>query len=494
MLLLFGALSADTVSSGQLKWIRQFGDGNVTEAIAVSTVGNNEYVFGLTSGAVPGQSNLGSLDVFVIKYDGSGNVVWARQFGSTGHDEGRGVATSTGVYISGGTLGSFPGQVNLGGIDAFVSKYDLDGNAIWNHQFGTAGEDIAWGMAADDSAIFVGGYTRGTFPGQNRSGSYDAFLTKFDPNGTQIWTVQFGSSGSDEVIAVAVNGADIYVAGLVEGSLPGQVNLGGVDGFVRKYSANGTEVWTRETGTPYFDALAAIAVAPDGFYTAGVTGGSFGNNANKGGEDWFVQRYDGDGNRMWTVQFGTNGSDYAIAVAYSQERVYVAGRVAGALQNQTYWGADDAFVSELDTDGNEVWSSQFGTPATDFAVGLAVDGPNLFVAGHTDGNLSIHQSAGIDKTTGYVLKIETSAPRVITTTQTTTITRPAVTTTQRTTVTVTTSLTPEPIPSTVTTTLVTTSIVQQGYEDYTPYLLVGLGIAILGLSIGVALRTRIRKR
>jgi hypothetical protein len=82
--------------------------------------------------------------------------IWSREFG-TELDEGElDVAThSTGVYVSGYTAGSFPGFTNAGDVDAFIAKFDHNGDELWNVQFGTSEGDSASSIAVDDSGIYA---------------------------------------------------------------------------------------------------------------------------------------------------------------------------------------------------------------------------------------------------------------------------------------------------------------------------------------------------
>src|SRR5262249_53331686 len=156
------------------------------------------YVAGSTSATLPGQSRVGNNDVFVRKYDLDGGEMWTRQFGTSETDFIQAISVNpSGVYLAGYTYGVFTtGGGSSGGIDAFVRRYDLNGTEIWTRQFGTSAEDQATGIALDVSGVYVAGYTYGVFPGAAGAGSIDAFVRKYDLNGAEVWTQQFGTSGS----------------------------------------------------------------------------------------------------------------------------------------------------------------------------------------------------------------------------------------------------------------------------------------------------------
>src|SRR2546425_1032036 len=111
-------------------------------AVGIAVDASGVYVAGLTWDALPGQTSAGSGDAFLRKYDASGNVLWTRQFGSSDFDQADNVAVdASGAYVAGVTAGAFPGQTSAGSADAFVIKYDTSGNVLWTRQFGSSGYD-----------------------------------------------------------------------------------------------------------------------------------------------------------------------------------------------------------------------------------------------------------------------------------------------------------------------------------------------------------------
>ncbi len=170
-------------SAGVALWTRQFGTASNDYEWAVAVDGSGDvYVAGATLGVLDGAS-VGNYDAFVRKYSSAGVALWTRQFGTALYDLGRSVAVDvTGnVYIAGYTTGALEGT-NSGGSDVFVREYDSAGNVVWSGQSGTAGYDYGYGVAVDSSGlVYVAGYTSGTWPGQTNAGGADAFVTSFYP-------------------------------------------------------------------------------------------------------------------------------------------------------------------------------------------------------------------------------------------------------------------------------------------------------------------------
>jgi hypothetical protein len=118
-------------ASGVRQWTRQLGTTTGETGRHVATdAGGNVYVTGRTVAALDGQTWAGGGDSFVVKYDASGVRQWTRQFGTAADDYGNGVAIDAGgnVYVAGFTLGALDGQPSAGGLDVFVVKYDGSGN------------------------------------------------------------------------------------------------------------------------------------------------------------------------------------------------------------------------------------------------------------------------------------------------------------------------------------------------------------------------------
>ena len=270
------------------------------------------------------------------------DILWTRQFGTTDDDEAVDAAIDIAgnLYVVGSTSSALPGQTSLGSRDAFVRKYNSDGEELWTRQFGTQAWDEAWDVAVDDAGnLYVVGWTLGALPGQSHLGRGDAYLRKYDGDGNELWTRQFGSEDNDKARGVRLDSAgDLYVAGDTEGAPPHLTLLGRWDAFVIKYDSDGNELWTRLFGTKTVDEALGVAVDGAGnvYAVSGTMGALPGAQTQFGGRDAFVRGYDGDGNELWTRQFGTLGWVEAIEVAVDGEgNLYVVADTSGTLPGQT---------------------------------------------------------------------------------------------------------------------------------------------------------------
>src|SRR5215212_3597678 len=135
-------------------------------------------------------------------------IEFIRQFGTSSNDIANDVFadSSRGVYVVGTTGGTFPGQTDEGNIDAFIRKYNADGDEEWTRQFGTSEGATANGVSADSSGgVYVVGFTNGELPGQTDEGIRDAFIRKYNADGDEEWTRQFGTSGIDDASGVSAD-------------------------------------------------------------------------------------------------------------------------------------------------------------------------------------------------------------------------------------------------------------------------------------------------
>jgi hypothetical protein len=237
------------------------------------------YVVG-SAGPLPGQSYAGGpTDAFLRAYDDDGTPVWTRQFGSSASDFAWDVSVhETGIYVAGFAKAAVSGQTYAGGpSDVVVRKYDFDGNEAWTRQFGTEGDDTAQtgGVAADDTGVYVSGSTDGALPGQSKAGDSDAFVRKYDFDGNARWTRQYGTPGYDDAHGIAVFDGAAYVVGNTYGALPGvtkQTHAGDGDAYIRRYDGEGTETWTLQTGTAGFEEFFGVFADETGVYVVGFEG------------------------------------------------------------------------------------------------------------------------------------------------------------------------------------------------------------------------------
>ena len=185
--------------------------------------------------------------------------------------------------MSGTTGGNLEGQTNSGGYDAFIAKYNTDGTKAWTRLLGSSSYDGAWAVTTGlDGSIYLSGHTNGSLDGENNSGGLDAFITKFNANGTKIWTKLLGSSSDDPVRAITtgIDGA-IYVSGMTLGNLDGETNTGSWDAYITKFSDTSTSFTSTIDISTAASAASSISAIDDAINKTNVCRATLGSYINR---------------------------------------------------------------------------------------------------------------------------------------------------------------------------------------------------------------------
>jgi hypothetical protein len=315
--------------TGTVLWTRQFGTAQQEEATRVAADGTGLTVIGATDGKLTGSHVpvLGINDIFVRRYDRTGAVEWTRQIGTDAEETVGDVAAGpAGIVIAGGTSGDITGPSH-GMHDVLVRRYSRTGATVWTRQFGTGENDSGSAVAIDDAGITVGGGTDGDLVGANHGPFTDAFLRRYDFEGNVLWTRQWGQEGDDQVLSLAADATGITAVGYTTvdatGDHPSQA-------FIRRYDRSGTLLWTHSFGTKESEIAWGVAADPTALTVTGYTYGKL-DGQHLGGFDVFVRRYDRAGNVVWRTQFGTTGADLGIGVAANASGFAVVGHTSGSL-------------------------------------------------------------------------------------------------------------------------------------------------------------------
>jgi hypothetical protein len=263
----------------------------------------------------------------------------------------------------------------------------------WSRQFGTDKEEYARNHVTDAHGnIYVSGNTYGNMDGEN-AGQRDGFLSRFDSLGNMQWSRQFGSAGDEDVQWSAISGDSyIYIIGSTTGNLNGN-NRGKEDFFVVKYNLEGQQIWMRQFGTDSIDVAFGIFADDNGFVSiGGITLGIL-QKPGKGQQDAFLAKLDPDGNILFTRQFGTPANDGCAAVTGDNRgHVFLTGTTFGDLAGANY-GFLDFFTASFSEQGEPLQFNQFGSEGFDVPTCIAVDPQqNLWIGGSTSGNFANSQA------------------------------------------------------------------------------------------------------
>lgn len=327
--------------NGDVLWVEApiGGGGDSGNAIDVDAAGNS-YITGSTAGSISFGSFpisvAGGFDIFVAKYDSNGIALWAKTAGGAGlGDAGLGIAVDgegnsyvTGSIVAPATFGSI--TLNTGNL--FVAKYDPSGNVLWAQ---SASSTSVAGISVDatGNCYVIGNYggtaTFGLFEITAVSGT-DIFLVKYDTSGNVVWVRSAGGNGSIETARdISVDAAgNSYLTGIYEGgaTFGPFVLQGGVfhSLFVAKYDSEGNIAFARSIAgiTSRADAHGvSFDAAGNSYVTGDFGGGAFGPfTLDKGA---FLANFDTNGNLFSAQSSGpdaggtdmsidTNGNNYVV--------------------------------------------------------------------------------------------------------------------------------------------------------------------------------------
>lgn len=419
------------------QWAKNMGGTSDDYGLSVTTdASGNVYTAGFFQGtadfdpssATLSYSSSGSDDIFISKLDGSGNLVWAKKFGSTGSDKGNSIAVdaSGNVYATGwfnGTVDFDPSTsatfnlTSAGGTDGFIVKLDATGTFVWAKQIGSTGGDNGRGITVD---ALGNSYTTGNFSGTvdfdpsaatftiTSAGSGDAFVSKLDASGNLVWAKTLGGTTDDVGFSIDLDASgNVFVNGQFTGtadmdpsaSVANLVSGGATDLFVCKLDAAGNYIWAKDVmSSPADDWATAIKVNAGNVYVTGQFSGTADADpsattftlTSNGNYDAFISKIDATGNLVWAKSFGGTSDDNGRAVAVDGTgNVYVTGGfqntadfdpAAATTYTLASSGSSDIFILNLDASGNYVWAGQIGGTGYD-------DG--FYISSDATGNLAL---------------------------------------------------------------------------------------------------------
>jgi hypothetical protein len=422
--LFFLMLSARAQSSRA--WATYYGSSGIDQSWDVATdLSGNVYMAGFTQAA----SNIasggfqntysGGCDAFLVKFDPNGNRIWATYYGGACQEWGLSVTTDLNgnVFLAGLTCsasgissGGFQNTYG-GGNDAFLVKFDANGNRLWATYYGGPGDDAfeLMFLSTDpmgnvylaSSTNSLSNISSGFFQSNYGGGNYDAYLVKFDPNGDRLWSTYFGGNGDDYARAVCCDQTgNVYLSGRTTSSGLAyngfQSSCVGVDAFLMKMDASGNRLWSTYYGGPDLDESRGVAADSYGnVYIAGMTGSTtsfayngYQNNA-QGAMDAFLVKFSPSGNRIWATYFGGNDNDWCTSVMLdNQGFILIAGAtlsssgIASGGFQLNYGGDYDSFLARFDSTGSLSCSTYYGGPGEDWAISTASDGNgNVYLSG-----------------------------------------------------------------------------------------------------------------
>ncbi|MEO8146831.1 MAG: T9SS type A sorting domain-containing protein [Bacteroidia bacterium] len=354
-------------------------------------------------------TNAGDDDLFVVKYDASGNVIWAKSAGGADNDDGSGISTdasgnvlATGYFYSDSITFGMTTLSNSGSSDIFIAKYDTTGNGLWAKSIGGNNQDYSSGISTDASGnVMVIGYFRSTsitfgttILTNTNVGSSDIFIAKYDASGNVLWAKSAGGANYDYSYGIStdVSGNVLITGGFESDSMTfGTItltNAGAKNIFVVKYDPLGNVLWAKSIEGSDIDDGVGISTDVNGnvlvtgdFYSPSITCGTIAL-ANEGNSDVFIAKYDTSGNVLWAKSAGGTGYDYGAGISTDANgNVLVTGFFDSpsitfgttTLTNGGNNGTPDIFILKFNAMGNTLWAKSVGGTSNDYDYGISTD-------------------------------------------------------------------------------------------------------------------------
>lgn len=331
----------------------------------------NQVILVGTTNSVNGhfnsQDSLG--DAFVLKTDSIGNILWVKNFGGSQLDLFNDIVEDSlgNLYVAGYTE-SDNGDVSLnkGGLDLWLLKMDSSGNVLWNKTIGGLGDEIFPALYLDLYGNLVLAARSNSYDSTFilSSGSDDAIICKMDTDGNIKWIKRYGGSSYEgfNSITRGVNGG--YVLLGFSDSNDGDVGSrkGGGDLWIVETDTSGNIIWNKVYGGSREDGGREIVNNRNNrFGIIGITSSNDGdiNNYHFNGTSyqsdlWYLE-VDSIGQMLWNRCFGSTWQDYPGGINFlNDQTVLLTGAVSEADGDVSFLHGNNSY--------RDIWIVNFNTP------------------------------------------------------------------------------------------------------------------------------------
>ena len=427
-------------------------------SVAVDQMGNvySAGLFNHTTDFDPGPGiftisagNWANTAIYISKLSASGDFLWAIQiptYVEFGNIEVR-VDKDNNVYIASELrlptdFDPGPGVYTLsptGGWDAFVAKYDPNGNLVWAKKFGGPGDTVPRSDVLDidnDNNVIVCGNFNNTVDFDPGPGVYNitstahiqAFIVKLNNNGDFIWAKQFGNSpivysGSHIADVKCDLQGNIYATGDYSGNCdfdPGSGSYslqsqGMRDGYIAKLDPNGNFRWAKSVGNTthdYYEFSDTRGIDVDASHNVYIAGnfmgtfdfdpGSTTHILSSSNYDWYVLKLNEQGDFVWVNTFGGSEGDIGADVAVGNDgSVYTIGTIGhtadmdpgpGVYSITTINQYGASALVKVNSNGGFISAASFDQIGSDYGACLTRrmvvnDLQNIYITGYVAGSI-----------------------------------------------------------------------------------------------------------
>ena len=314
----------------------------------------------------------GASDIYVIKTDADGDILWTKTFGGVNNEYSWEVqeTVDNGFTIVGNTNSFGIGAPDSSNI--YCIKIDANGDTVWTKIYG--------GLASEEGhsvqQTIDGGYIIAGWTASHGAGGCDVYLIKTDANGDTLWTKTYGGILNDQSLSVRQTSDSGYVVVGRTMSFGAGLN----DVYLIKTNSIGDTLWTRTYGGSYNDAGYSVQQTTDGGYI--ITGGtySFGVGSPNHSNVYLIKT-DIDGDTLWTKTYDEVDYDWSISVQQTLDEGYI---IVGYTYSDIFYESQ-VYLIKTNTDGDILWVKRHGGEGHDFgrSVQQTFDG-GYVIAGLTE--------------------------------------------------------------------------------------------------------------
>jgi hypothetical protein len=372
-LLVLVAITPHLIAQPTIQWQRCLGGSNWDAANALIQTSDGSFLVAAVAKSDDGDvSNPhGEHDCWLIKMNDEGSILWEKTYGGSGYDVFNSVQElNEGGYIVAGSTSSYDGDVvdHHGASDLWLLKTDTDGNLLWKKTFGGSTWDgCEEVLQTTDGGFILTGYTEsndGDVSGHH--GLKDFWVVKLSSTGAIQWQKALGGTGFDNLRGIVQsNDGGYLVIGETyssDGDIP--IYRGQGDCWAVKLDENGATIWSKTYGGTGNDTFIGITKTHDGRYLlVGNTSSSDGDVFfNHGDWDcWVVKMYD-NGEIEWQKTFGGTGGDRGFSVQETADNNFIIAGITTSHDGDVTGGYSSAnvWVFKISTIGDLQWQKPLG--------------------------------------------------------------------------------------------------------------------------------------
>lgn len=319
---------------GDLLWSRKMGDPKDEFATDIKQTQDGGFI--IVGSTYSSPIDTAYSDVFAMKVDDQGFILWTQSYGGSDYDEAQSVLpTADGGFLIIGSTMSY-GTVFK---SALAIKIDANGVQQWANIYAMTNSNYFYRgiIASDNNYVLVGG-TYNINGGTN----FDHYVVKINPSGTLIWAKRYGTPGPDFAYDVAeTNDHGYVVAGVTSTN-----TAGGADQNIFKIDGVGNLIWTKNYGSPQYDRPSKILQDQNGnYFICGYTNISTTTTTIN---QMTLHKIDPAGNSLWVNRYGD--------ISGTSEGLYMIPGIDGGIIMCGYSIAfsdpyGDAYVVKTDDNG-----------------------------------------------------------------------------------------------------------------------------------------------